>query len=302
MNRRIISHSCSAQVRLEKDSFEMDSLTSSPVFCFVKQEHYVHYYKTKSRVLGDIHQLILIHIPSRKRNQYRSRTRSRFPNLSPKMCYVDTFLFHFRCGHQTFQTRSEKCVNTSGCINGQPHHYTAVSTLCPSCQEGNPRLQSDERRSAKAIFQRLQAEEEEFRSELNMKNEPEEKYLCSLDPRSFDFSITEAVRLQELRGNLEKVLKYYLGDAHNELKARRDRLDEAIANVPDKVAEGFSNNEILTQAEILDAAALRTGNNGHLDKVSYLANILQEFAWAFGISQKDIDRAAALKLPCRFSH
>ena len=148
----------------------------------------------------------------------------------------------------------------------------------------------------------MQAEEEEFRSELNMKNEPEEKYLCSLDPRSFEFSITEAVRLQELRGNLEKVLKYYLGDAHDELKARRDRLDEAIANVPDKLAEGFSNNEILTQAEILDAAALRTGSNEHLDKISYLANVLQEFAWAFGISQKDMDRAVALKLPCRFSH
>lgn len=177
-----------------------------------------------------------------------------------------------------------------------------MNALCPSCQEGKPRLESDERSKAKAKFKRLQAEEEEFRYELNEKNEPEERYLCSLDQKSPDFSITEAIRLQELRGNLEKVLKYYLGDAHNDLKARRDRLDEAIANVPDKIVEGFSNNEILTQAEILDAAALRTGNNGHLDKISYLANILQEFAWAFGISQKDMDRAAALKLPCRFSH
>lgn len=218
------------------------------------------------------------------------------------MCYVDTFLFHFHCGHHTFQTRSEKRVNTSGCINGQPHHYTSVNALCPSCQEGNPRLQIDERRKAKAKFKRLQAEEEEFRSELNKKNEPEERYLCSLEPKSFDFSITEAIRLQELRGTLEKVLKYYLGDANHDLKARRDRLDEAIANVPDKIAEGFSNNEILTQAEILDAAALRTGNNRRLDRISYLANILQEFAWAFGISQEDMDRAAALKLPCRFSH
>ncbi|PMD26728.1 hypothetical protein NA56DRAFT_697964 [Hyaloscypha hepaticicola] len=200
------------------------------------------------------------------------------------MCYVDTFLFYFHCGHQTFQARSEKCVNTSGCINGQPHHYTSVNALCPSCQEGKPRLESDERSKAKAKFKRLQAEEEEFRYELNEKNEPEERYLCSLDQKSPDFSITEAIRLQELHGNLEKVLKYYLGDAHNDLKARRDRLDEAIANVPDK------------------NSALRTGNNGHLDKISYLANILQEFAWAFGISQKDMDRAAALKLPCRFSH
>jgi hypothetical protein len=187
-------------------------------------------------------------------------------------------------------------------MNGQPHHYTSVTALCPSCQEGNPRRQSDERRKVKAKFKRLQAEEEEFRSELNKRNECEEEYLCNLDPKSPDFSITEAVRLQYLRGNLEKVLKYYLGDASHELKARRDRLDEAIANVPDKIVEGFSNNEILTQAEILDAAVVRTGNNGHLDKISYLASILQEFAWAFGISQKDMDRAAALRLPCRFSY
>jgi uncharacterized protein YlaI len=114
----------------------------------------------------------------------------------------------------------------------QPDHYRSVNAKCPDCIYGSPQLPQSNRNQALADFQRLQAGGDKFRAELNQKNEPEEAYLCSICPKRLTYD--NAQRLQVLRGNLEKVLKYYLGP-NDDLDARRERLDDAILEVPEDI-------------------------------------------------------------------
>jgi hypothetical protein len=115
------------------------------------------------------------------------------------------------------------------------------------------------RDQAKKEYRRLEAAEEVFRAALNQENELEEVYLCSISPESLDYK--HARRLQELWGNLKKVLKYYL-EVHpnNSLDGRCARLRNTILNVPDHAIQVFTNEEILTQMEILQTAFSGTGN------------------------------------------
>lgn len=168
-----------------------------------------------------------------------------------------------------------------------------MNAQCDSCKTGSPRLSKRERDQAKKEFRRPEAAEEVFRAALNQKNEPEEEYLCSIAPESLDYK--HARRLQELWGNLEKVLKYYL-EVHpnNGLDARRARLRNAILNVPDHAIQVFTNEEILTQMEILQTAFPGTGNEEYLHVIQSLENLLEEFVAISGITPRDRARISAL--------
>lgn len=174
----------------------------------------------------------------------------------------------------------------------QPDHYTMVRAICPGCADGSPRLPQSKRKEAFAEFQLLQAEGDKFRAELNQKNEPEEAHLCGISPERLMYD--HAQRLQILRGNLEKVLKYYLGP-NDDLEARRERLDYAILEIPEDTVYKFSNDELLTQAELLQEAHRRTRNGEYVDGVYTATRILEEFWRTFGgPTEREGVRIAAL--------
>ena len=194
------------------------------------------------------------------------------------MCQVSSFLYNVKCGHTILVSTTEKCRNECGCMD-QPDHYRSVNAKCPDCIYGSPQLPQSNRNQALADFQRLQAGGDKFRAELNQKNEPEEAYLCSICPKRLTYD--NAQRLQVLRGNLEKVLKYYLGP-NDDLDARRERLDDAILEVPEDIVYMFSNDELLTQAELLQEAHRRTNNPEYIDGISCAIHMLKEFWRIFG--------------------
>lgn len=194
----------------------------------------------------------------------------------------------------TLQSTSAPCTNDCGCIGEQPDHYTAVVAECPACLDGSPRLPPCKRKQAEGEYRRLEAEELKFRSELNHENEPEEKFLCSIPAESL--MPQQARRLQALRGNLEKVLKYYLGPNDN-LDGRRDRLDHALSEFPERILESFSNECLLDQVELLQEAASRwKGSDDYMGYLceSYAINILKETGYMFGLPEEDMARAKAL--------
>jgi hypothetical protein len=133
----------------------------------------------------------------------------------------------------------------------QPDHYRLVNAKCPDCIYGSPQLPQSNRNQALADFKLLQAEGDKFRAELNQKNEPEEAYLCSIFSRTLDLRQGSAATSSPWEHG--KSTEVFLGPKGN-LDARQERLDDAILEVPEDIDYMFSNDKLLTQADLLQEA------------------------------------------------
>jgi hypothetical protein len=139
----------------------------------------------------------------------------------------------------------------------QPHNYLSDDQYCTSCNESSsnplPKLQKAQ---LKVEFESVQANANKFRAQLDQQNRPEEEALCSIPSECL--TLEQARRLQVLHGNLEKVLRFYLqSPPHDSFDFRRERLENAILEVPLQIVNQFSGEELFTQAEILQEAYSR---------------------------------------------
>jgi hypothetical protein len=65
------------------------------------------------------------------------------------------------------------------------------------------------------------------------------------------FAVISPERLTYGKAQLRQVLR---GNLENNLDARQERLDDAILEVPEDIDYMFSNDELLTQAKLLQEA------------------------------------------------
>ena len=166
------------------------------------------------------------------------------------MCQVSSFLYHVKCGYTILVSIVEKCRNECGCMD-QPDYYRLVNVKCPDCIYGSPQLPQSNRNQALADFKLLQAEGDKFRAELNQNNKPEEAYLCSIFSRTLDLRQGSAATSSPWEPG--KSTEVFLGPNGN-LDARQERLDGAILEVPEDIDYMFSNDKLLTQADLLQEA------------------------------------------------